>query len=47
MKCPFCGYESREQLCEKCQAIIPAEKSETKPMEEPKAYRRVKKDNKE
>lgn len=25
MKCPFCGYESREQVCEKCKALIPVQ----------------------
>lgn len=47
MKCPFCGFESKNQLCEKCNAWIPAEKSEEKPKEEPKTSRRVQKDNKE
>ena len=45
MKCPFCGYNSKEQQCEKCFAWIPAEQS--KPKDEPKPSRRVQKDNKE
>ena len=32
MKCPFCGHDSKNQICEKCYALIPAEK----PKEEPK-----------
>lgn len=25
MKCPFCGTESRNQICDKCRAWIPDE----------------------
>lgn len=40
MKCPYCGRESREQKCEFCKALIPAETQK----EEPKETRRTKKD---
>ena len=41
MKCPYCGYDSKTQVCEKCYALIPAEKpKEEEPKEEPKRVRK-------
>ena len=36
MKCPYCGAESRNQVCDKCKAPIPVpEPKEEDPKEEP------------
>ena len=42
MKCPYCGYDSKEALCEKCRAMIPAEKPKEKTNDEPVKVRRNK-----
>ena len=41
MKCPYCGWESENQMCDKCHAMIPADKpKETKePKDDTKVYR--------
>lgn len=40
MKCPFCGWDSKNQICDKCSALIPAEKPKEEP-KEPKDDTRV------
>ena len=42
MKCPYCGHESENQRCEKCNAWIPAEQS--KEPEPTKVYKRKNKE---
>lgn len=45
MKCPYCGFDSPTQHCQKCFAVIPEEKpKEEEPKEEPVRVRRNKKD---
>lgn len=34
MKCPYCGRESKSEVCEHCKAQIPAPKKPKKPSEE-------------
>ena len=36
MKCPFCGYESKEQHCEHCKAVIPVPKTKEEPIKKRK-----------
>ena len=46
MKCPYCGCESRKQVCENCKALIPEEhkEPETKQQKqaEPEGFRKRK-----
>lgn len=39
MKCPYCGFESKNQICDRCHAMIPEQK-EDKPKEEPVTTRK-------
>ena len=42
MKCPYCGTESRNQVCDKCKAWIPEEPTKEEPKEESKRTRKNK-----
>ena len=43
MKCPYCGRESRNEICDYCSARIPAEKpKKEQPKDDTKVYRRNK-----
>ena len=42
MKCPFCGRESRNEICDYCSARIPAEKPKETPKDDTKVYRKRK-----
>ena len=42
MKCPFCGHDSKNQVCDKCYVLIPAEKPKEEPKEESKRTRKNK-----
>lgn len=39
MKCPYCGCDSRTQVCEKCRAEIPAEQHKETETKEPETER--------
>ena len=42
MKCPYCGHESENQVCDKCYGLIPAEKPKEEPKDDTKLYRKNK-----
>ena len=42
MKCPYCGTESKNQICDKCKALIPAESTKEAPKDESKRTRKNK-----
>ena len=47
MKCPYCGFDSKSHLCERCHAMIPVAKDEEPKKEEPVSTRRKHKEMKE
>lgn len=42
MKCPYCGHDSKNQQCDKCNAMIPVESPKEEPKEEPRRVRKNK-----
>ena len=42
MKCPYCGHESENRICDKCRALIPAEEPKKETKDDTKVYRKNK-----
>ena len=42
MKCPYCGHESKNRICDKCSATIPADKPKEESKEESRRIRKNK-----